>query len=85
MKYKGIEIKEFTCDKTVVFDPPKMMLVWDAVTDTPQVDDVSAYLPNCCILVKSVNLAWHHCAEIPKEPTHRRATISEVAKWLNMD
>ena len=29
MKYQGIELKEFTSDKSVVFDPPKKMLVWD--------------------------------------------------------
>ena len=29
MKYKGKELKEFTSDKPVVFDPPKKMVVWD--------------------------------------------------------
>ena len=29
MKYKGIELKEFTSEKPVIFDQPKRMLVWD--------------------------------------------------------
>ena len=29
MIYKGIELKEFTSEKPVVFDPPKRMLVWN--------------------------------------------------------
>ena len=36
MKYKGIELKEFTSDKTVVFDPPKEMLVWDYESSCPR-------------------------------------------------
>ena len=28
MKYKGIELNEFESEKPVLFDPPKLMLVW---------------------------------------------------------
>lgn len=82
MKYKGIELKEFTSDKPVVFDPPKKTLVWNLATDFPQVMDVVAYLPKCCSPVKTVNSAWQHCAEIPEEQKPRRATNRELAKWL---
>ena len=30
MKYKGIELTEFKSDENVAFNPPKVMLVWDA-------------------------------------------------------
>ena len=82
MKYKGIELKEFTSDKPVVFDPPKKMLVWNFATDFPQVMDVVAYLPKCCSPVKTVNSAWQHYAEIPEVQKPRRATNRELAKWL---
>lgn len=81
MKYKGIELKEFTSDKPVLFDPPKLMLVWNDGDDEPSKDNVSAFIPNRCYPVIGTNDNLDHCAEIP-EVLCRRATNRELAKWL---
>ena len=86
MKYNGFEVKEFTSDKPVVFDPPKQMLCWNNEGDIPGKLEVHAYLPaSGCCPVKCWNCNMAHCAEIPeisKEPKPRRATNRELAKWL---
>ena len=82
MKYNGIELKEFKSDKAVLFDPPKMMLVWDCDVGVPTMEDVYAYIPNRTHKIIGTNCDWLHCAEIPEEPKPRRATNRELAKWL---
>ena len=81
MKYKGIELNEFTSDKPVVFDPPKRMLVWDCDDETPTEKDVIAFIPNRYHKVIEQTSLYLHCAEIP-EVMCRRATNRELAKWL---
>lgn len=81
MKYKGIELKEFTSEKQVIFDPPKRMLVWNYGNSEPFEDDVFAFIPNRCYPVIGTNDSLDHCAEIP-EVMCRRATNREIAKWL---
>lgn len=81
MKYKGIELNEFTSDKPVLFDPPKRMLVWDYVDGTPIEKDVIAFIPNRYHKVIEQTSLSIHCAEIP-EVVCRRATNRELAKWL---
>ena len=81
MKYKGIELKEFESEKPVIFDPPKRMLVWNDGDDEPSKDNVFAFIPNRCYPVIAPNDNLEHCAEIP-EVLCRRATNSELAKWL---
>lgn len=81
MKYKGIELKEFESDKPVVFDPPKRMLVWDYVDETPTEAEVLAFIPNRYNKVIGQTSLSIHCAEIP-EVMCRRATNRELAKWL---
>ena len=81
MKYKGIELKEFTSEKPVIFDPPKRMLVWDYVDGTPIEKDVIAFIPNRYHKVIEQTSLYIHCAEIP-EVLCRRATNRELAKWL---
>ena len=81
MKYKGIELKEFTSEKPVIFDPPKRMLVWDYVDGTPIEKDVIAFIPNRYHKVIEQTSVYIHCAEIP-EVLCRRATNRELAKWL---
>ena len=83
MKYNGIELKEFTSDKTVIFDKPRKMLVWDDCNpDLLMTDTVYAYLVNRHPKVQGDKYAWQHCAEIPEEPKPRRATYLELMKWL---
>ena len=83
MKYKGIEIKEFASGRPVVFDPPKMMLVWDDASGIGvRSDIVHAYLPVRCQPVQGQEYSWGHCAEIPGETKPRRATEMELARWL---
>lgn len=81
MKYKGIELNEFTSEKPVIFDPPKRMLVWDYVDGTPIKKDVIAFIPNRYHKVIEQTSIYIHCAEIP-EVMCRRATNRELAKWL---
>ena len=81
MKYKGIELKEFESGKPVVFDPPKLMLVWNDSDDEPSKDNVFAFIPNRCYPVIGTDDNLDHCAEIP-EVMCRRATNRELAKWL---
>ena len=81
MKYKGIELKKFSSDEQVAFNPPKKMLVWDDNIEVRE-DLVYAYIPQRVIYkVIGHSCAWAHCAEIP-ERKFRRATNRELAKWL---
>lgn len=83
MKYKGKELKEFTSEKPVVFDPPRKMLVWDnGIIDTPRLALATAYIPGRFYPVIGAATVYRHCAEIPEEPKPRRATNRELAKWL---
>ena len=81
MKYKGIELNEFTSEKPVLFDPPKLMLVWNDGDSEPLKDNVFAFIPNRCYPVIGTNDNLDHCAEIP-EVMCRRATNRKLAKWL---
>lgn len=81
MKYKGIELKEFTSEKPVIFDPPKRMLVWDYDDGIPIEKDVIAFIPNRYRNVIEKTCAYIHCAEIPEESSEL-ATNRELAKWL---
>lgn len=81
MKYKGIELKEFESEKPVVFDPPKLMLVWDDGDSEPSKENVFAFIPTRCYPVIATDEDFDHCAEIP-EVVCRRATNRELAKWL---
>lgn len=82
MRYKGIEIKEFTSNKPVVFCPTKKMLVWDSDDGTPVQRYVLMYHPRYIYPVICVDDSYMCCAEIPEEPKPRRATNNELAKWL---
>lgn len=82
MKYKGIELREFTSDKPVVFDPPRKMLVWDGLSDSPVEVEVYAFMPAWRYPVATANQTFAHCAEIPEQPEPRRATNRELAYWL---
>lgn len=82
MKYNGIELKEFTSDKPVVFDPPKKMLCWDNNFDVPKEQEVVAYLPLMSIPVFTAFDRFARCAELPEELKPRRATNRELSKWL---
>ena len=81
MKYKGIELNEFESEKPVLFDPPKLMLVWNDGNSEPSKGNVFAFFPNRCYPVIGTNDNLDHCAEIP-EVLCRRATNRELAKWI---
>ena len=80
MKYKGIELKEFTSDKPVVFGPPKRMLVWDCDDETPTEKDVIAFIPNRYHKVIEQTSLSLHCAEIPDSEL---ATVIQLAEWVS--
>ena len=80
MKYKGIELKEFTSEKPVIFDPPKRMLVWDYDDDEPSKDNVFAFIPNRCYPVIGTDDNLDHCAEIPDS---EQATVIQLAEWVS--
>ena len=81
MKYKGIELKEFTSENPVIFEQPKLMLVWNEGASEPSKDNVFAFIPKTHFHVIGSYYAFEHCAEIP-EVMCRRATNRELAKWL---
>lgn len=84
MKYNGLEVKEFTSDKPVAFDPPKKMLVCDTaeLLGDENIDTVYAYIPAAEYPVKTGRNCFYRCAEIPEEAEPRRATNLELIKWL---
>lgn len=82
MKYKGIELKEFESGKTVVFDPPKRMLVWDSYDETPTEVEVIAFIPNRSFKVIEETSVFLHCAEIPEAHESKLVTYRELAHWL---
>ena len=81
MKYKGIELNEFTSDKPVLFDPPKLMLLWNNGDSEPSKSNVFAFIRKTNFPVIGSYYTFDHCAEIP-EVMCRRATNRELAKWL---
>ena len=81
MKYKGIELKEFTSDKPVVFDPPKTMLCWNTTDPEPFKRTVLAYIPRTFHSVITNFDEYTACAEIP-EVSPRLVNHRELAKWL---
>lgn len=81
MKYKGIELNVFESEKPVLFDSPKLMLVWNDADSEPSKDYVFAFIPNRCYPVIGTNDSLDHCAEIP-EVMCRRVTNRELAKWI---
>lgn len=83
MKYKEIELEEFKSEKPVIFDPPKLMLVWDNDDQVPINVEVCALMPNRRHPVIALDNAFKNCAEIP-EVLYRRATNRELAKWLGL-
>ena len=81
MKYKGIELKEFTSEKPVLFDPPRKMLVWDYDDETPTEAGVLAFIPNRYHKAIEQMSVYIHCAEIPEESSEL-ATVLQLAKWV---
>ena len=80
MKYKGIELKEFESEKPVLFDPPKLMLVWNDGNSEPSKENVFAFFPNRCYPVIGTNDNLDHCAEIPDSEL---ATVIQLAEWVS--
>lgn len=81
MKYKGIELKEFTSEKPLIFDPPKRMLVWDYNDETPTEVEVLAFIPNRYHKAIEQMSVYIHCAEIPEESSEL-ATVIQLAEWV---
>lgn len=84
MTYNGIELNEFKSDTTIVFDPPKRMLVCDRNErlGDRDIETVYAYIPAAVYPVKTGSGSFYRCAELPKEAMPRRATNVELARWL---
>ena len=80
MKYKGIELKEFTSEKPVIFDPPKRMLAWDYDDETPTEVEVIAFIPNRYHKAIEQMSVYIHCAEIPDSEL---ATFIQLAAWAS--
>lgn len=79
MTYKGIELKEVT--EPQLFNPPKMMLVWDHYANIVELD-VYAIVSRKEFPVICENSTWRHCAEIQEVPESERVTYRELARWL---
>lgn len=75
MKYNGKELKEYSSEEPVFFDPPKRMLCWDDDTNSPVECLVFSYDGRMSMPVVATRKwgtcqipeAWPHCAEIPEE------------------
>ena len=80
MKYKGIELKEFESEKPVLFDPPKLMLMWNDCDSGPSEANVFAFIPNRCYPVIGTDNSFDHCAEIPDSEL---ATVIQLAEWAS--
>ena len=80
MKYKGIELKEFESEEPVLFDRPKLMLVWNGCDNEPFKENVVAFIPNRCCPVIGTNYTFEHCAEIPDS---EMATVIQLAEWVS--
>ena len=79
MKYKGIELKEVT--EPQLFNPPKMMLVWDHYANIVELD-VYAIVSRKEFPVICENSTWRHCAEIPEVAESKLVTNRELSRWL---
>ena len=77
MKYKGIELKEIT--EPQIFDPPKLMLVWDDYNGGPVKINVCAIVNREGNRVITDRTAWRHCAETPES---KPVTYFELSQWL---
>ena len=82
MKYKGIELKKFESEEPVLFDRPKLMLVWNGCDNEPFKENVVAFIPNRCCPVIGTNYTFEHCAEIPNESSEQ-ATVIQLAEWVS--
>lgn len=82
MNYKGIEIKEFTSENPVIFDQPKLMLVWNEGAREPSKDNVFAFIPKTHFHVIGSYYTFEHCAEIPEVHESKLVTYRELARWL---
>lgn len=82
MKYKGIELNEFESEKPVLFDPPKLMLVWNDGNSEPLENNVFAFIPMTHFPVIGSYYSFEHCAEIPEESS-RKATAIQLAEWVS--
>ena len=88
--YNGVELIE--CTTSQIFDPPRMMLVWDSDSygdrnATPTQREVYAIINKngkhgVLAMDKFSKFSlWDHCAKIPEPPKPRRATERELAQW----
>lgn len=77
MKYKGIELKEIT--EPQIFNPPRMMFVWDNGNEKFGKLEVIAIVSGRDYPVISKYSTWHHCAEIPES---KPVTYRELSRWL---
>lgn len=76
MKYKGINLEEVT--EPQIFNPPKLMLVWDNDNESPCQLNVCAIVNREGSRVITERSYWRHCAEIPEA----LATNRGLARWL---
>lgn len=81
MKFNGKKLTEFNATETVVFNPPKKMVVWDNEADGCCTEEVVAVIPSRPSAFRVIGAwgAYAHCAELPPSTL---ATHKELAKWL---
>lgn len=84
INYNGMELKEFTSDKPVVFDKPVRALCWNNNGWQGGICEyVIAFIPRSdSFIAVTDHSTWLHMALLPDPPKSRRATNRELAKWL---
>lgn len=80
MEYQGKKLVEYKPTKTVFFNPPKRMLVWDSNSSEPTKSYVVAFITSReSFPVVTVKHTWMHCAEIPEK---KLVSNRELSCWL---
>ena len=87
INYNGMELEEFTSDKTVAFNPPIKCVGWNNKDVKVEFELSSALSKDIWIhrfIGKSKDgnpVAFMSCALLPDPPKPRSATWLEVARW----
>lgn len=83
IKYKDMELEEFTSDKPMFIDPPISGVFATAELIPVREGKLFTFDPRFYQpYTDEENRRWNHFFVLPKTPKSRRATYRELSKWL---
>ena len=83
IKYKDMELEEFTSDKPMFIDPPVSGVFASAELIPAREGKLFTFDPRFYLpYTDEENRCWNHFFVLPKTPKFRRATYRELSKWL---